>query len=66
MNSGDLVLDALFTTNGKDVWKLTSFCMEPTCILENLETKKVEEFGMSGLTAESFHRITMPECVSKK
>ena len=62
MNSKDLEADALFTTNGKDVWKLRSFCMSPTCRLENLEhPDRIESFGMDGLTADSFHRITMPE-----
>lgn len=62
MNKNDLEQHAFFTTNGKDVWKLRSFRLEPTCRLENLEDPdKSESFGMGGLTAQTFHRIKMPE-----
>lgn len=60
MNSGDLEPDTFFTTNGKDVWKLGTFCMTPTCELTNLETGEIENFGMDGITAQRFHKITMP------
>lgn len=66
MNTNDFVLNAFFTTNGKDVWKLESFIMEPSCRLKNLETGKVEDFGMSGLTARSFHRILMPKEIKEE
>lgn len=29
-----------FTINGNDVWKLISFCPEPSLCFENLETKE--------------------------
>ena len=61
MNSNDLKPESFFTTNGKDIWKLESFCMTPSCTLKNLETGDVENFGMDGLTAKRFQRITMPE-----
>ena len=61
MNREDLEPNAIFTTNGKDIWRLKSFCMEPSCDLLNLESGAVESFGMGGLTAQTFRRITMPE-----
>ena len=64
MNSNDLEAHALFTTNGKDVWKMLYSCMSPTCRLKNLETGTEESFGMNGLTAQRFHRIKMPEIES--
>ena len=60
MNSTDLKPFAFFTTNGKDVWELGTFIMEPSCELKNLKTGNVESFGMGGLTAQRFHRIKMP------
>lgn len=66
MDSSDLEADALFTTNGKDVWKLRFYCMQPTCRLENLEDPdRIESFGMGGLTAQSFHKIKMPIIADK-
>lgn len=60
MNKNDLELPSFFTTDGTDIWKLRSFCLEPTCDLENMETHKIESFGMGGLTAQGFKRIDMP------
>ena len=65
MNANDLGANAFFTTDGTDVWKVRSFCMQPTCILENLETGKSEDFGMGGLIAQSFHKIEMPKEAKK-
>jgi len=53
----DLEGEALFTTNGKDVWRLMFYYSEPSCSLKNLETGEIQNFGMSGLTAESFKRL---------
>lgn len=66
MNSSDLEPNTFFTTNGKDIWKLGTFCMTPTCELTNLETGQVESFGMNGLTAERFHKILMPMAIKKE
>jgi len=61
MDAGDLGdISTFFTTDGKDVWKLVSCCMTPSCTLENLQTGAKETFGMGGLTAGTFHRIKMP------
>ena len=30
----------LFTTNGRDVWRILYYCEEPTVTLENVETKE--------------------------
>ena len=65
MDSSDLAADAFFTTDGKDIWKLRTYCMHPTCRLENLENPdQIESFGMGGLAAQRFHRIKMPETSS--
>lgn len=67
MDSTDLdEIDALFTTNGKDIWKMLHSCMSPSCRLKNLETGQEESFGMNGLTAQRFHRIKMPKIVSDR
>jgi hypothetical protein len=61
MNGNDLEVDAFFTTNGKDIWKLKTFFNEPSCLLENMDdTATREEFGVSSLAAQRFHRIKMP------
>lgn len=66
MNDTDLKLNSFFTTNGKDIWALQSYCMSPTCELKNLLTNQIESFGMNGLTAKRFHKIEMPEAALKK
>ena len=40
MKTDDLDLDNLFTTDGKDVWRMVSFCTEPTCRLAGNEKQK--------------------------
>lgn len=57
MNASDLEGEALFTTNGKDAWKMQWFFLDPSCTLKNLETGETQTFGMGGLTAESFKRL---------
>lgn len=59
MDGNDLVLGALFTKDGKDIWKLKSYCLTPTCELVNLETGEIEGFGLGGITAESFDRVVL-------
>jgi len=66
MNCHDLEFPGFFTKTGKDIWKLEYFCMSPTAKLKNLETGQTEEFGMEGLTAQSFHKIKMPVEVEKE
>lgn len=61
MNTSDLKTPGYFTKNGNDIWKLESFCLEPTCTLKNIETGEISSFGIGGLISESFHPITMPE-----
>ena len=60
MNTDDLDLDNLFTTDGKDVWRMVSFCTEPTCRLVNIENKEERHFGIGGIESARFHRIPMP------
>lgn len=66
MNSKDLRANSFFTTDGTDIWALRAHYVGPSCDLENLETKKTRNFGMGGLTAQSFHRIEMPILVCKE
>lgn len=40
--------------------------MKPSCRLKNLETGKIEDFGIGGLTARSFHRILMPKEIKEE
>jgi len=61
MNANDLKTDVFFTTNGKDIWELEYFCLQPTCLLRNIKTDEKMDFAMGGLTAERFHKIDMPE-----
>jgi len=63
MTEADLKLphETFFTTNGRDVWILESYFTMPSCTLKNLQTGATETFGMGGLTAERYKRITMPE-----
>jgi len=60
MNANDLEIPAFFTTDGRDIWKLQSYCLEPTCELVNLETGRKEHFGLGGITAQAFKKIKMP------
>ena len=62
MNGNDLEVNAYFTTNGKDVWKLVSYFSEPSCRLANMDDMAIiEEFGILSRAAQRFHRIKMPE-----
>ena len=38
MNEKDL--GKFYTTKGDDVWRLITYCSEPTATLENVETKE--------------------------
>lgn len=67
MDVGDLAPNSYFTTNGKDIWKLGEYCTQPTCTLVKLcppgvtdKAVRRENFGMGGITAQRFHKITMP------
>ena len=53
----DLEIPAFFTTNGGDIWKLRWFCLAPMCELENMETHEKRQFGLGGITSESFKRV---------
>lgn len=60
MTQDDLEGHAFFTITGKDIWRLESYYLTPSCSLVNLETKEIKSFGLGGITAESFKRIIMP------
>lgn len=57
MTSNDFEHGALFTNGAGGVYRIESWCMQPTCTLVNLETGHKEHFGIGGLTAESFIRL---------
>lgn len=61
MKTEDLNIGTFFTTNGTDVWELKSFCKSPTCTMLNLQTGGDQHFGINGFTADTFHKIEMPE-----
>ncbi len=61
MNSSNLEPNAFFTRDGKDLWMLGTFCLQPTCELTNVATGQTESFGMGGLTAQDFQRIQPPD-----
>ena len=61
MDQRDLEGDGLYTTNGKDVWKMVSYFLVPSCTLKNLETGQEQTFGMGALTAESFKKLVPQE-----
>jgi len=61
MYGKDIEVGAFFTTNGKDIWKLVSYFVGPSCKLKNVETGKEEHFGIEGFTAKQFIRIEMPK-----
>lgn len=60
MNKNDLQLPGFFTKDGTDIWKLESYCLEPTCKLRNLETGAIEDMAISSYMAGKFTRIKMP------
>lgn len=63
MNSNDLKVGGLFTTNGLDAWKLEGYFSDPSCTLVNLETGEKKTFGMGGLTAQNFvPLVPSPTC----
>ena len=67
MNTNDLEVNAYFTTNGKDIWKLASYFSEPSCRLVNMDdTAIIEEFGISSRNAQRFHRIQMPKEIKEE
>jgi hypothetical protein len=57
MEFSDMEGEALYTTNGKDVWKMQWYFAGPSCCLKNLETGEQQTFGMGGLTAQEFKRL---------
>ncbi len=66
IDTKDFELGGFFTTDGADIWKMVSYCMEPTCTLKNVgNPSESQTFGMDGVTARSFHKIPMPETGSE-
>jgi hypothetical protein len=57
MDASDLEVGAIYTTDGKDVWKMQGYFTQPSCTLKNLETGETQTFGMGGLTAQNFKRL---------
>ncbi len=47
----------LFTTDGKDVWELVSFCEVPTATLKNLRTGETTGGGVGCLNLSKFLRL---------
>lgn len=51
----------LFTLNGKDVWRLISYCKYPTVTFENVETKERIGGGVSSLNVKDFKELIIKE-----
>ncbi len=47
----------LFTKDGKDVWRLISFCDQPSLQFENVETKRRECGVVGSPLVEQFHEL---------
>lgn len=47
----------LFTRDGKDAWRLVSFCSDPTVSFENLETKERVGGSLFSQNARQFTRL---------
>lgn len=50
----------LYTTNGKDVWVLESFCEHPTATLRNLNTDEKRGGAVGCMSLQDFVRL-VPE-----
>jgi hypothetical protein len=51
----------LFTTNGKDVWRLISYCEFPSVEFENLETKERTGGAVGSPHINGFKRLKTEE-----
>lgn len=61
----DIVPGDLFTTNGKDVWQVTSMCESPTITLKNLESGAEIGGAVGCRNVETFVRL-IPEVPIKE
>lgn len=52
-------LNKLYTTNGKDVWKVTSYCKHPTVSLKNLETGQEIGGAIHSLNIRPFKELVI-------
>ena len=61
MNMDDLRRGCLlYTTDGRDVWRVKYWCEYPTVTLENMETKEVCGGAVQSLIMEPFVKL-IPE-----
>lgn len=51
----------LFTTNGRDVWRVVSYAAEPTAVLQNLETGENAQGVVCSPLMSDFVRLTPTE-----
>ena len=47
----------LFTTDGRDAWRLISYSDQPTAVMENLETKERTSGVVGCLNLQPFKRL---------
>jgi hypothetical protein len=57
MNWEKLVGKLVTDDAGRSAYRVISYCESPTVIIENLETKERQSFGIGGLTADLFYPL---------
>lgn len=63
MNEEDV--SKFFTTNGEDIWRLISYCREPTATMENIITKERIGGAVGCLNLEPFVELKPVKEVEK-
>lgn len=48
-----------YTTDGKDIWRLISYCEYPTATMENVETKERINGAVGCLNLKPFKRLVV-------
>jgi len=61
LNPGDL-----FTTDGRDVWELVSFCELPTATVKNLRTGEVRDGAVGCLNLAPFVQLKPAEPIKEQ
>ena len=60
----DETLNKIFTTDGRDAWRVVSFCKEPTAKIINLETKEERDGSIYSLNLGGFKEMAIKENVN--
>lgn len=57
----NLTLGDLYRDKQGNIYRLISWCNNPTVCLENIETKERLDFGIGGLTARNMDKLVIDE-----